>query len=231
MYPEVQYEEGVACLILDNPPLNTLDLDIILALEKRFKDLQKKTPLVITGNGTAFCAGVNVKAFAGYRNSQKQEMILAITRMTSALLSIDAPVVAAINGHSMGGGFVLPLCADYRISIDCDSIKHGLTEAEAGIPFPIGPVEIVKHELSPALTRQLTLSSRIVTSRKLLEHSVLDELATAEDLQKVSVERALELSEQPVFSIVKQQIRGKLRANLLAHVKKKQDPLIAYLGL
>jgi len=82
-------------------------------------------------------------------------MVLAITRMTAAVLSLSCPLVAAVNGHALGGGFVLMLCCDYRLAADDSTLRLGLTEARAGVPFPVGPTAIMKHEnaggLAPAL--------------------------------------------------------------------------------
>ncbi|MGG6549668.1 UNVERIFIED_CONTAM: enoyl-CoA hydratase/isomerase family protein, partial [Prevotella sp. 15_C9] len=77
--------------------------------------------------------------------------------MVARLLAIETPVVAAINGHALGGGFVLMLACDYRLGADTAAAKLGMTEAQAGIPFPAGPLEVMRHELAPTLLRRLTL--------------------------------------------------------------------------
>ncbi len=228
---DIETSDQVTCVTLNRPPLNTLDLDTILDLEKQFRSLPKDKPVILTGSGKAFSAGVDTKAFFGYSADQKKDMILAITRMTAALLSIRTPVVAAINGHALGGGFVLPLCADYRIAVSDDSHKFGLTEAEAGIPFPIGPTAIIKSELPPPSLRLLTLSSKIVSSDYLKTTGIVDELTSTESLLSTAKARAQTLASQPAFSIVKQQIRGGLIADVTALAKSGKDPLVKHLGL
>jgi len=52
------------------------------------------------------------------------------------------------------------LCCDYRLVANTDTFRLGLAEARAGVPFPAGPVAIMKHELPAALLRELTMSSR-----------------------------------------------------------------------
>jgi peptidoglycan/LPS O-acetylase OafA/YrhL len=101
--------------------------------------------VVLTGGGQVFSAGVDTRAFARYSRDQRQAMVRAITRMVAQLLAIPVPVVAAVNGHALGGGFVLMLACDYRIAVDVEAAKFGMTEAQAGIPFPAGPLEIIRQ--------------------------------------------------------------------------------------
>ena len=102
-------------------------------------------------------------------------------------MAIPKPVVAAINGHALGGGFVLMLACDYRIAVDIKSARLGMTEAQAGIPFPAGPLEVIRNELAPELLRRLTLTSAVLNPHELLEARIIDELCAVEQLQPGSI--------------------------------------------
>src|SRR5262249_48993221 len=146
-------------ITIDRPPVNALDIEAIGALEQAFSDAARDRPrggIVLTGAGGVFSAGVGTRPFASYRREHRRHMLLGITRMLARLLSISVPVVAAVGGHALGGGFVLMLACDYRMAVDDENTKLGLTEAQAGIAFPAGPVEVVRHELPPELLRRLT---------------------------------------------------------------------------
>jgi enoyl-CoA hydratase len=85
-----------------------------------------------------------------------------------------------------------------------------MTEAQAGIPFPAGPLEVIQNELAPEMLRRLTLTSAILNPHELLDARIIDELCAVEQLQSKSIAHAKNLSAQPGFQAVKRQIRGGL---------------------
>lgn len=204
---------GVDILTLSRRPVNALDLDAVLACEEAFGRFAVTPPaigLVLTGEGAAFSARVDVRAFSGYDRATRTRMVLAITRMTAALLSISAPTIVAINGHALGGGLVLALCCDYRLVVDDPSIRLGIPEAKAGVPFPAGPRQIIAHELPAPMLRRLALASEIVSPAALVGAGVMDENVPRETLADGALAAAQRLAAQPGFVAVKRQVRGGL---------------------
>jgi enoyl-CoA hydratase len=218
-------------LRIERPPVNALDLDAIDELRKAFDAVEGAKPkggVVLTGDGQVFCTGVDTRAFAAYDRQQRHAMVLAITRMTARLLAISVPVVAAINGHALGGGFVLMLGCDYRLASDVEASKLGMTEAKAGIPFPAGPLEIIHATLGPDLLRRLTLTSDVLGVRELLQAGVLDRLCPPKELIATAAGCAAHLAQQPGFSHVKRQIRGPLAHRLHTQSANGEDAFLAY---
>jgi enoyl-CoA hydratase len=223
---------GASLLItIDRPPVNALDLDTIEALRAAFTAVVAKPPsggMVLTGAGErAFSAGVDTNAFSAYDAARRRALVLAITDMTAALLSIPCPVVAAVNGHALGGGFVLMLACDLRLAVQSEAARFGLTEARAGVPFPAGPAEIVRSELPAHLLRRWTLSSEVVDAGTLLDHGVIDGLQPAHALLDAATERAAALAAQPAFTTVKRQMRGPLAGRIAALAAAGEDPFLA----
>ena len=219
---------GALVLAIDRPPVNALDLATIEALRKSFTTLAASPPkagIVLTGAGTrAFSAGVDTKVFGGYDEDQRRALVLAITSMTAALLAIPCPVVAAVNGHALGGGFVLMLACDLRLAVDDESVRLGLTEAEAGVPFPAGPAEIIRSELPPTLLRRWTLTSSVMSPQTLLAENVVDALHPPGRLIDEALKAAAALAAQPAFATVKRQVRGALAQRVAALAARGDDP-------
>ncbi len=226
--------EADSCRIItiDRPPVNALDLDAIVALEAAFAGAASDCPraVVLTGAGSAFCAGVDTRAFGGYDRATRHQMVRAITRMVAVLLAIPVPVVAAVNGHALGGGFVLMLGGDYRLVADADGAKLGLTEAKAGVPFPAGPSAVIAAELAPSLLRRLTLTSATLGPAEAVAADIVDALVAPEDLIARACAAAVAMAAQPAFDAVKRQVRGPLAARVAALAASGEEPFLAAFG-
>ena len=229
----IEERSDVVVVSLARVPVNALDLPMVEELESTFARLAaapSRAGVVLTGAGNAFSAGVDTKAFMSYDRATRHRMVLAITRMTRAILSLSCPLVAAVNGHALGGGFVLMLCCDYRLAADDASVRLGLTEARAGVPFPAGPVAVMKHEVPAGLLRLLTLSSRVMSPQDLVPHAVIDALTSREGIVEEAVAAARDLASQPAFEVVKKQLRGGLAAELAALTDAESDPFLPWFG-
>ncbi|HYE46453.1 MAG TPA: enoyl-CoA hydratase/isomerase family protein [Caulobacter sp.] len=231
MTPRLERFGGTVVLTLDRPPVNALDLQAVLALEAAFDELTAAPPeggLVLTGTGRAFSAGVDTRAFGSYGADDRAAMIRGITRMIGRLYGLPCPVAAAVNGHALGGGFVLMLACDARLASPGDA-RLGLTEAQAGVPFPAGPLEVIRAELGPDLLRRLTLTSETLSPAELAQRGAIDGLVEG-DLVAAAVERVAAMARQPAFAQVKAQLRAPVVARLKALAGSGEDPLIQALG-
>lgn len=207
---------GNLLVAIERPPVNALDLDGVLALKASFAALAADPPkgVILTGSGKAFSAGVDVQAWAGYDADARRRMAREISIMVAAIAALRCPLVAAVNGHALGGGFVLALCCDYRLAADLDTIKLGLPEVSAGIPFPEGPMQVIRHELPPQMLRHLVLTGATSPPSRFLASGIIDELCAAEDLLARSDLAASRLAGLAGYVVVKDQLKAGLRAEL-----------------
>lgn len=209
--------------------MNAVDHDAVREVRRLASALAADPPrggVVLTGTGKAFSAGVDTKAFAAYDAPRRGEFVRSITAMTAALLQLPSPLVAAVNGHALGGGFILMLCADYRLVSSTDGLKLGLPEAQAGVPFPAGPAAIMRTELSPGLLRNLALSSRPALASELLAAGTIDRVVDASSLLEEAIATARGLASQPAFSAVKRQVRGHLAAEVARLAAEGEEPFL-----
>jgi enoyl-CoA hydratase len=216
---------GVVVLTLDRPPVNALETsfvrDLAAALEAESREAQA---LVLTGAGNAFSAGVDTKAAATLDREGQHAGVKAINSLVTTLFGLPLPVVAAVNGHALGGGLIVPLACDVLVATTRADCKLGLTEVVAGVPFPAAPLVVCRHWLSAHAYNNLCLTGRVIGPEEALALGVVDELAAPQRLVERASEVAAELAGYPSYARVKDQVRATARAEMRQAVA--QDPLL-----
>lgn len=218
--------EGVVRITIDLEPVNALDPPAITALCSAFRSLAEDRPakgILLTGAGNSFCAGVDVRAFSALDHGERIELARSITAMMAAVFSVQCPVVALVNGHALGGGLILALGADWRIAVDNPDVKLGLPEVKAGVPFPSGPMAILRHLLPGNLARRWAVSSMTLTPAEMRDHVVIDELCEPHQLIERGLERITRFAAQPGFAVVKRQLVEHLLKELQALTETRAE--------
>jgi enoyl-CoA hydratase len=131
--------DHVSLLTIDNPPANAMDALMLGKLLEEFQAIKEASSarvVILTGTGNSFCAGADLKAQGG-------EALSAFGRLLTAVESSPVPVIAAINGWCIGGGFELALCCDIRIASTqarfvCAGVNMGLMASAYRLPRLIG---------------------------------------------------------------------------------------------
>jgi 3-hydroxyacyl-CoA dehydrogenase len=137
--------DGIAVLRLDNPPVNSFGLELrtaIVAALARVEDDPALKAVVLIGSGKGFSGGADIREF-GTPKSYAAPNLLMVLR---AVEECAKPVIAAINGICMGGGFELALACHYRIAtadaqLALPEVKLGLLPGAGGtqrLPRVIG---------------------------------------------------------------------------------------------
>ena len=205
--------DGVLLLSINRAPINALTTELLDEGSLFLCGLLSRPPaggLVLTGAGKAFTAGVDTKVAAGLDRSGRRGLLNAVNNFAAALYRLPCAVVSAVNGHAIGAGGIICLASDWTLIADSPSLKIGLPEAAAGLPFPEVPTIIMEHGLDPVWRRRLALSSLLLTPADSIEAGLADELVAPEMLIQRAVDCARKLESQPAFRIVKadQRARG-----------------------
>ena len=138
-------EGAVATVTLNTPDVrNALGPELIAGVTAAFADLATDDAcrvVVMTGAGTAFCAGADLAWMRASRELTEAENIADAGRAQAMLEAVDGcpkAVVARVNGHAMGGGAGLVACAD--VAVAAEDARFAFSEARLGlIPAMISP--------------------------------------------------------------------------------------------
>jgi enoyl-CoA hydratase/carnithine racemase len=134
----VQYraEDGIAILTLNDPPANTYSYEMMQELDRsilRARMDESVHVIVITGEGEKFfCAGANIQMLTSVTPEFKYYFCLHANETLSRLEQTPKLVIAAINGHCVGGGLEVAMAADLRIARR-GAGKMGLPEVSLGV--------------------------------------------------------------------------------------------------
>ena len=222
-------QEGIEVLTIARPPANALDIEtteeIADAFEAFYPD-DSAAAVVLTGDGKAFCAGLDLKAIPNYSQPELRRLLDAINRMATAVYGCPIPVIGAINGHAIAGGFVLAMCCDWKIVADAP-MQVGLTEVRVGVPFPAAALEVVRSELHPQVARELVLFGKNMNAAEALAAGIFDESVAPDLLLVRAMEKAREAAALPrhAFKIIKHQLRARALEACRAAVSGEGEPL------
>jgi enoyl-CoA hydratase len=221
---ETSKDGDVAVLTLSHGPVNALDLELLTALPDALASAGA-APVVLTGAGRCFSAGVDLKRIVDGGAPYVEEFLPALSTAALALFEHPRPVVAAVNGHALAGGCVLAAACDVTLM---SGGTIGLTELAAGVPFPTVPLEIMRHAAGPAVER-LVLTAARLDPAEAHRIGLVDEVV-ADGLVAAAVERAAALAATPtaVYARAKRQLREPALAQIAAR-RELDDPGVAAL--
>jgi enoyl-CoA hydratase len=126
---DVEFDQGLAVLTIDRPHArNAISLETMDQLEKALDAAEGASALAITGAGDrAFVSGGDLKELSAIRTEEDAAaMAWRMRSICDRLASFPAPVIAALNGHALGGGAEVAVAADIRLA--ADDIKIGFNQ-------------------------------------------------------------------------------------------------------
>ena len=162
MNPDVStaVDGGVLTITLDRPKANAINVATSQALYAAFARLQQEPALrvaIITGTGRFFSAGWDLSAAVAGEAIDADHGPGGFAGLTE-LFALDKPVIAAVNGLAIGGGFELALAADLIVA--ADSAEFALPEVKLGMMADSGGVLRLPKRLPRAIATELLLTGR-----------------------------------------------------------------------
>jgi len=206
--------EGVLRLTISNPDKrNALDHAILDGIAHAVREADARC-IVLTGEHGMFSSGYDIGDIPEDVFADKAEKLVAhpFTSAIDALDATDLPTIAALPGHTIGGGLELALACDLRIA--ADGIKLGMPPAKLGLVYSHTGLRRFMDIVGVARTRELFLLGRNIEARRALEWGLVNEVVIGSDLEETALDWASELAANAPLSVQgnKRVIRELLRA-------------------
>ena len=205
-------DEGVVALTLNRPEKrNALSIELRREIAAALTDLDTEAigAVTLTGAPSAFCAGMDMTQFGGDA-ANKQALVESSLACMEAVGSCPVPVVAAVNGPALAGGFVLALAADIRIAEP--TARFGFPELPRGIPPSFA---WARAALPAALARELCLSGRLLDAAESERLGVVSRLVGEGESVAVARAVAAEIASRPRRAVLESKRRVLLERSTL----------------
>ncbi|HKS11169.1 MAG TPA: enoyl-CoA hydratase-related protein [Pyrinomonadaceae bacterium] len=179
--------DGIALITLNDPPANTYSYEMMQQLDRAILDARMNDAvqvIVITGKGEKFfCAGADIRMLGDVTPSFKYYFCLHANETLSRLEQTPKLVIAAINGHCVGGGLEVAMAADIRIARK-GAGKLGLPEVTLGVLPGTGGTQRLVRIVGKAKAIELMATGQLFDFERGLELGIVNQVFEAETIEQ-----------------------------------------------
>lgn len=185
------YEQvhNIAVITIDSPPVNALNQEVLNQLQLIVEEISEEIHVVIIkGAGVkAFVAGADIKEFPGLTPETGEELCLRGQSIFNAIENLKQPVIAAIDGFTLGGGLELALACDIRIATAKSTF--GLPEVKLGIIPGYGGTQRLPRLIGTGKALKMILTGETLSAEEAYQIGLVEEVTEIDSYSK-----ALELA-------------------------------------
>jgi len=175
---------GVATLTLNRPEsMNALSQELRTALTQTFQDLSRDPEVrvvILTGAGRAFCAGLDLKELSSTGMNAQDSIVGGPTDIIRAMEAFDRPIIGAINGAAITGGFEVALACD--ILIASPTARFADTHARVGVMPGWGLSQKLSRAIGVYRAKELSLTGNFLSAEKAEQWGLVNRVVPSEDL-------------------------------------------------
>lgn len=190
---EIGSEGRLGIIVLDFPPLNLLGGDLQLGLHEALDEAESGgvRALLLCADGPNFSAGAQVQGFQGTRDPASAPRASVFARLEA----LPVPVVAAVQGNCLAGGFELALACDLIWA--ASDAKIGLVESTIGL-FPLaGGVQRLVQRIGATRAKDIIFDGARHSAEEMRALGLVNYVAPPEDLRRRATEHAARLAAGP----------------------------------
>ena len=187
---------AILTLTLNRPDKsNSLHPDLVAQLSASLKAAEADNALsvvVITGAGSSFCAGLDLELLVGWSIAEKVSYLETVTSIFRRVWSLPQPVIAAVNGPAIAGGFDLAAFCDIRLA--APEALFGQAEINVGLTQIIHPLY---KSIGLARAKELAMTGQNITADEAFRIGLVNHIYTREELMPRAMQLAGVLSSKP----------------------------------
>jgi enoyl-CoA hydratase/carnithine racemase len=201
-YVTLQVEDGVGTIRLDRPKMNAIDEQLHWEVRAAAQEAAKRDDVraaVLYGGERVFAAGADIKAMAQLDHAGMVAWGRELTASFTEVARIPKPVIAAITGYALGGGYELALCADFRVL--GAGAKIGQPEILLGVIPGAGGTQRLSRLVGPAKAKDIVFTGRHVGAQEALEIGMVDAVVPDAEVYETAVAMARKFAAGPPLAL------------------------------
>jgi enoyl-CoA hydratase/carnithine racemase len=198
----LQVEAGVGTIRLDRPKMNAINEQLhweVRAAAQEASERDDVRAVVVYGGERVFAAGADIKAMSQLDRAGMVTWGHELTASFTAVAEIPKPVIAAITGYALGGGYELALCADFRVM--GSAAKVGQPEILLGVIPGAGGTQRLARLVGPAKAKDLVFTGRHVGAEEALQMGLADAVVPDDEVYATAVAMARKFAAGPPLAL------------------------------
>lgn len=187
MYQNVltDLEKSILTITINRPEkLNALNEAVFAELDKLIDEVENNPSIrsaIITGAGSkAFVAGADIKEFSGLDNEQGMALAKRGQDLFLKIESSSKPIIAAVNGFALGGGFELAMSCHFRLA--SDNARFGQPEVNLGLIPGYGGTQRLTQLIGKGRAIELLISGNMINAAKALQYGLVNYVVAPDQL-------------------------------------------------
>jgi len=221
-FVRLEVEDGVGTIRLDRPKMNAISSQVRAELHEAADEATGRADVravVLYGGERVFAAGADIKEMESISYADMVAWGTQLQDTFKALARIPKPVVAAVTGYALGGGFELALTADFRVL--GESAQVGVPEILLGVIPGAGGTQRLSRLVGPAKAKGLVFTGRFVKADEALALGIADRVVPDADVYAEAVALARQFVAGPAVALraAKQAIDDGLELDLDAGLR------------
>ncbi len=211
----LEVNDGVAVITLNRPDnRNSMTPELLCAYGQIAQQARRDGSVrcvVVTGSGSCFSAGADfrsqIQAAVEGKALQPDEQSFEMYRSFLQTLEFEVPVIGALNGHAVGGGFGLALLCDMRVAHE--GAKYGANFARLGLHSGLGISYLLPRLVGLARANELLFTGRLVRGHEAATMGLVNQAVAADQVLSTAMEMATTVASNGPYAVrtMKQSIR------------------------
>jgi enoyl-CoA hydratase len=193
-------EDAILKLTLNNADKsNSLHPQLVLQLSAYLTAAETDESInvvVLTGAGKSFCAGLDLTLLMSLEGEEKSNYLRSVTKLFNQIWMLPQPVIAAVNGAAIAGGFDLAAFCDIRLA--AHEAKFGQAEINVGLTQIIHPLY---KTIGLAQAKELAMTGENISAAEAFRIGLVNHLYEGDELMQKALEMAAVLAAKPRFAL------------------------------